>query len=165
MKSFCLFATHFHELTALADTNASVVNKHVTAHTDDNSITMLYKVNEGPCDRSFGIHVSELANFPPAVVAMAKRKAEELENFGKTAGVNLLEDVTENTEESEPKRMKIGSSKRISADTRDEVNRFLRKFKAVPFDKLSEADIQTQLKSLRADVEESPLLSQTLQAL
>ena len=44
-------------------------------------ITLLYKVEPGIGDRSYGIHVAELVRFPPKVVAMAKRKADELEDF------------------------------------------------------------------------------------
>ena len=40
---------------------------------------MLYKINEGPCEQSFGIEVAKLAQFPDEIVDMAKRKAEELE--------------------------------------------------------------------------------------
>lgn len=78
-RCFTLFATHFHELTALEAEVRGVSNKHVTAHTSAGAITMLYEVREGACPSSFGIHVAELAAFPPAVIATARAKAAQLE--------------------------------------------------------------------------------------
>ncbi|KAJ3021764.1 MutS-like protein [Thoreauomyces humboldtii] len=83
IKCLTLFATHFHELTRLEEQVAAgtVRNRHVAAVMEEGRVTLLYRVREGPCDQSFGIHVAELAGFPEGVVRMAKRKAAELEDF------------------------------------------------------------------------------------
>ncbi|CDF87632.1 BN860_10858g1_1 [Zygosaccharomyces bailii CLIB 213] len=86
---FSLFATHFHELTALADQLPNVKNMQVVAHlekgesgrNDSDDITLLYKVEPGISDQSFGIYVAEVVQFPQKIVKMAKRKANELEEL------------------------------------------------------------------------------------
>lgn len=71
INCFTLFATHFHELTDMSKELSSIGNLHLSAVTIDDKLTLLYRVNEGVCDQSFGINVAELADFPPDVIEVS----------------------------------------------------------------------------------------------
>lgn len=100
-----LFATHFHELTALADEVPSVDNLHVTALTGDNTFTLLYRIQPGSCDQSFGLHVAEMVHFPQEVLQTAQMKAKELEAIKPNYNGNGFDEPT-----SKRHRSDIGES-------------------------------------------------------
>ena len=74
-----LFATHFHELTQLAQRLAGVRNFHVAVREWNDEIVFLHKVQPGSTDRSYGIQVARLAGLPAGVIARAKGLLAELE--------------------------------------------------------------------------------------
>jgi len=75
-----LFATHYHELTDLADGLSGVVNAHVIAREWKDDIVFLHKVVPGRSDRSYGIQVARLAGLPPSVIARAREILSSLEH-------------------------------------------------------------------------------------
>ncbi|MDX2160455.1 MAG: DNA mismatch repair protein MutS [bacterium] len=79
-----LFATHYHELTELPNIlpRARNYNVGVTEHGDD--IVFLHKVLPGGADRSYGVHVAQLAGMPRPVIDRARQLLKELENTGST---------------------------------------------------------------------------------
>ena len=77
-----LFATHFHELTELANRLAAVRNFHVAVREWNDQIIFLHKVRPGGTDRSYGIQVARLAGLPEPVIARAKALLSELEAAG-----------------------------------------------------------------------------------
>lgn len=79
IKCLSLFATHFHEITALADTVKTAKNYHLAAITDNGQLTLLFQVRPGPIDRSFGIQVAEIAQLPASVLTDAKKYLKDIE--------------------------------------------------------------------------------------
>jgi DNA mismatch repair protein MutS len=79
LRAFTLFATHYFELTALAEQLPGVANVHLAATEHRQQIVFLHAVREGPASQSYGIQVARLAGVPNAVLANASRKLQELE--------------------------------------------------------------------------------------
>jgi DNA mismatch repair protein MutS len=81
-----LFATHYHELTDLADSVPGVLNAHVAAREWKDDIIFLHKILPGRSDRSYGIQVARLAGLPPSVIARARDILTSLERDELTRG-------------------------------------------------------------------------------
>jgi DNA mismatch repair protein MutS len=87
-RSRCLFATHYHELTRLAETLDALSLHHVRATEYKGDLVLLHEVADGPADRSYGIAVGRLAGLPPVVLARAKSVLAKLEaGRAKTGGL------------------------------------------------------------------------------
>jgi DNA mismatch repair protein MutS len=83
LRAKTLFATHYHELTQLADLLPGIRNYNVAVSEADNKVVFLHKIVPGGADRSYGIHVAQLAGLPTPVVQRANEIMAELE---KTSG-------------------------------------------------------------------------------
>jgi DNA mismatch repair protein MutS len=78
-RAWTLFATHYFEMTALAEQVPTVVNVHLTATEHDGRIVFLHRVEDGPASQSYGLQVARLAGVPETVVAAARDKLADLE--------------------------------------------------------------------------------------
>lgn len=147
IRCFCLFATHFHELTALADEVPAVKNLHVTAMTSSGTLTLLYKVKPGVCDQSFGIHVAELAHFPTTVIDFARKKATELEDFqGSTAA--LGEGVLDSENGTSPaKRRRL-----LKQDGEEIIKDFLSQVAKLPVETMTDEQTSHEVSKLKEKV-------------
>ena len=75
-----LFATHYHELTELADNLKELENVHVATLEKGGDVTFLHKITEGPADKSYGIHVAKIAGLPTKLLERADIILQKLEN-------------------------------------------------------------------------------------
>ena len=80
IKGYCLFATHYFELTSLNERFNNTVNVHLDAIEHQDTIVFLHQVQEGPASQSYGLQVAALAGVPQAVISSAKQHLASLEN-------------------------------------------------------------------------------------
>jgi DNA mismatch repair protein MutS len=88
-----LFATHFHELTALAAKLARLFNATVRVKEWHGDVVFLHEVMAGAADRSYGIQVAKLAGLPAAVIERAKLVLAQLESQDRTSAHRLIDDL------------------------------------------------------------------------
>jgi len=85
-RAFTLFATHYFELTALAEQIGTIANVHIDAVEHGDKIVFLHAVKDGPANQSYGLQVAQLAGVPKAVIARARKKLVSLEDSAVAAG-------------------------------------------------------------------------------
>ena len=83
-RALCLFATHYFELTELANDLTGVINVHLTAVEHDNRIVFLHKVKQGAANQSYGIQVAALAGLPAKTLKQARNYLSQLERSEST---------------------------------------------------------------------------------
>lgn len=95
-KSRALFATHYHEMTALAGKLDGVENATVSVKEWEGEVIFLHEVKRGAADRSYGVQVAQLAGLPPAVIARARVVLDALESGEREGGATqktLIDDL------------------------------------------------------------------------
>ena len=100
VKAVTLFSTHYHELTHLEGKIEGLKNQHVAVYEENDKVTFLYKIEEGPANKSYGINVARLAHLPTSLLDRAKDILVELENK-KVSGVGSQYLIKEVVKESE----------------------------------------------------------------
>ena len=78
-----LFSTHYHELTSLSLDYPTIKNVHVSATLDNNKLVFLHKIEDGAIDKSYGIHVADLAGLPSEIINDANKMLKEYESNDK----------------------------------------------------------------------------------
>ena len=139
-----LFATHYHELTDLADATPGVVNFHVAAREWKDDIIFLRKIVPGRSDRSYGIQVARLAGLPPPVIDRAREILAALERDELTRGGRPSVSGTT----SDPQRQ-LGLFQ-AAAPERDEALR--EKIAAVDVDRMTPLEALTFVAGLKKDL-------------
>ena len=90
IKARTLFATHYHELTSLAEDTPGIVNLSVSVKESGDTVVFFKKVLPGKADKSYGIHVAGLAGVPETVLQRAKEVLKQLENRPPKASASLV---------------------------------------------------------------------------
>ncbi|GAB4570603.1 MAG: DNA mismatch repair protein MutS [Anaerolineae bacterium] len=133
-----LFATHYHELTELANILPRVRNYNVAVAEEGDNVVFLHKVLPGGANRSYGIHVAKLAGIPRGVINRANEILQELEEAGGDFSLRHRDD-------HRPHQLQLFSM---------EPPRVIQELKALNIDELTPLDAITKLYELKRLAEE-----------
>ncbi|MCK5450320.1 MAG: DNA mismatch repair protein MutS [Candidatus Omnitrophica bacterium] len=115
-----MFATHYHELTELAEIMEGVKNYHLAVQEWGNDIVFLYRATEGSCDESFGIHVAKLAGMPKHVVERAR---EILNNLRKDSATGNTKSRFSEKDRTNEKQMDLFEQSFLEHPVIDKIKR------------------------------------------
>ena len=76
IRCLSLYATHYHEMATLESKVDTAFNMHTSVFVDDNKVTHLFQVEEGPSSTSYGIEIAQLAGFPEKILKRARDQNE-----------------------------------------------------------------------------------------
>jgi DNA mismatch repair protein MutS len=149
LQSYSLFATHYFEITELANDIDVVMNQHLDAVEHGNNIVFMYKLKEGPANQSYGIQVAKLAGLPSKVLKAAKLKLRELES----SALHSLDSPQGNLFDS----ARVEHSQLLSDGEKDEIERaqnVVETLEDLDVDALSPRDALDLIYSLKSSIEE-----------
>jgi DNA mismatch repair protein MutS len=135
-----LFATHYHELTELAENLAGAKNYQITAAEKDGQVVFLHKLEKGKANKSYGIAVAQLAGLPSKVILRAKEVLEKLEKY------ELAVFATEKKGLDKVARKQIASQFSLFAISNENVVDELRE---IELSELSDAEAKKLLENLQ----------------
>ncbi|GEN95542.1 DNA mismatch repair protein MutS [Pediococcus ethanolidurans] len=144
-----LFSTHYHELTVLDQTLTKLKNVHVGAVEKDGDLVFLHKMEDGPADKSYGIHVAKLAGMPEELLGRADKILKRLEIQNKDTDQALVEQEIK----SEKQPQKVSKKHSTQSHKSSEVDEQLALFQTAPSD--------TQGEEVLAQIRNSNLMSMT----
>jgi DNA mismatch repair protein MutS len=107
LRAKTLFATHYHELTDLSERLPHVINYHVAVDDSGEDVVFLHRILPGKADRSYGVHVAQIAGMPKAVVHRAEEILADLERSG-AAGPRRITEMERQQKKESKAAMQIG---------------------------------------------------------
>ncbi len=144
LRAKTLFATHYHELTDLSERLPQVINYHVAVDDSGDAVVFLRRILPGKADRSYGVHVAQMAGLPGAVVQRAEEILLELEASGAAGPSTLLK-------QAPGRKQKVAMQVGLFANAHPAVE----SLRALDVDSLTPLDALNRLYELRQLAESS----------
>lgn len=113
IKARCLFATHYHELTSLSDIFPALVNYTISISDNDGKVLFLHKIIKGFADRSYGVHVAQMAGLPTSVIRRANQLLLKFEKEAKKSNKEAFRGESQNLNLFELENKEIDKYKEI----------------------------------------------------